>query len=109
MLLRDGEVAEPARLGLVVWIRNTRGHGTSTGGLLNISHGNDGEEGGDNEEATGSGGVWWGRSLVRTMVNGTKPGTVRRKYYSNYIPQAALQNPQQIFVQIRQTTGRAVG
>jgi len=44
MLLRDGEVAEPARRGLVVWIRNTRGQGTGTGGLLSISHGNDDEE-----------------------------------------------------------------
>ena len=44
MLLRDGEVAEPARRGLVVWIRNTRGQGTGTGGLLSISHGNDDDE-----------------------------------------------------------------
>jgi len=44
MLLRDGEVAEPARRGLVVGIRNARGHGTSAGGLLSISHGNDDEE-----------------------------------------------------------------
>jgi len=46
MLLRHGEVAEPARQGLVVGIRDTRGHGTGTGGLLGISHDNDDEEGG---------------------------------------------------------------
>jgi len=46
MLLRDGKVAEPARRGLVVWIRNARGQETSTGGLLTISHGNGDEEGG---------------------------------------------------------------
>ena len=45
MLLRDSEVAEPARRRLVVRIRNTRGQRTSTGGLLSISHGNDFEEG----------------------------------------------------------------
>lgn len=57
MLLRDSEVAEPARWGGVVWIRNTRGHGTSTGSLLGVGHGNDDEEEGDNEGATGSGEV----------------------------------------------------
>lgn len=44
MLLNDGEVAEPARWGLVVWIRNARGHETSTGGLLGVCHANDDEE-----------------------------------------------------------------
>lgn len=44
MLLRDGEVAEPARQGLIVGIRDTRGHGTGTGSLLGISHSNDYEE-----------------------------------------------------------------
>ena len=43
MLLRDSEVAKPARRGLVVWICNTRGHGTGTGRLLSIGH-DDGEE-----------------------------------------------------------------
>ena len=57
MLLRHGEVAESARWGLVVGIRDARGHGTGTGGLLGISHGNDDEEEGDNEEETGSGGA----------------------------------------------------
>jgi len=58
VLLGDGEVAEPARRGLVVGIRDTGGHGTGAGGLLCISHGNDDEEEGDNEEATGSGRVF---------------------------------------------------
>ena len=44
VLLRHGEVTEPARRGLVVGIRNTRGHGTGTGGLLGLSHDNDDEE-----------------------------------------------------------------
>jgi len=59
MLLRDGEVAEPTRQGLVVGIRDTRRHGTGTCGLLGISHGNDDEEGGDDKEVADSGGVWW--------------------------------------------------
>ena len=46
MLLRDAEVAEPARQGDVTWIRNTRRHGTGTGRLLSIGHDDDGEEGG---------------------------------------------------------------
>ena len=50
MLLRHSEVAKPARQGLVVGIRDTRRHGTGTGGLLGISHGND-------DEVSGSGGV----------------------------------------------------
>lgn len=51
VLLRHGEVAKPARQGLVVGIRDTRRHGTGTGSLLGISHGN------DDEEVSGSGGV----------------------------------------------------
>jgi len=57
VLLRDGEVAESARGGLVVGIRDTGGHGTGAGGLLCVGHGNDDEEEGGNEVATGSGGV----------------------------------------------------
>jgi len=43
VLLGDGEVAKSAGEGLVVGIRDTRGHGTGTGSLLGISHGNDDE------------------------------------------------------------------
>ena len=46
VLLRDGKVAKPARQRLVVGISDTRGHGTGTGGLLGVGHGNDEEEGG---------------------------------------------------------------
>ena len=42
--LRDGKIAERARWGLVVGISDTRGHGTGTGGLLGVGHGNDDEE-----------------------------------------------------------------
>jgi hypothetical protein len=44
MLLRDGEVAESARGRLVGGIGDTWWHGTGTGGLLSISHGNYDEE-----------------------------------------------------------------
>ena len=44
VLLRDGKVAKPARRGLVVGISDTRGHGTGTGGLLGVGHGNNDEE-----------------------------------------------------------------
>lgn len=46
VLLRDSEIAESSRRGLVVGIRDTRRHGTCTGSLLGISHSNDDEKGG---------------------------------------------------------------
>ena len=44
VLLRDGKVTKHARRRLVVGISDTRGHGTGTGDLLSVGHGNDDEE-----------------------------------------------------------------
>lgn len=44
MLLGHSEVAKPTRQGLVVRIRDTRRHGTGTGGLRGISHSKDDEK-----------------------------------------------------------------
>lgn len=108
VLLRDGEVAEPARLGLVIGIRDTRGHGTGTGGLLGISHGDDDKEEEDKKEVTGSGGVWWKGRLSHDREPHRARRTVRREQCSSYIHQAAVQKKAANICTNKTDAGRAI-